>query len=63
MLKAKKIGLILDKEVLLETTLRSGMTIAVVCEYIEADIDRLYLRFPDDKKQLGQYFYNDKTIL
>ena len=62
MIKAKKIRLILDKTVQLETELKSGMVVSVTCEFLNAEYDRLYLKFPADKEQLAQYFYNDKTI-
>lgn len=62
MLKAKKIGLILDKEVGLEISLKNGNKILVATEFIDADYDRLYLRFPDNQEQLAQYFYSDRTV-
>lgn len=62
MIKAKKIGLILDKDILLEAELKNGIVISVNCEFIDADYDRLYLRFPDDKVQMEQYFYEDRTV-
>lgn len=62
MIKAKKIGLILEKEIKLEATLRNGIVVGVDCEFINADYDRLYLKFPDEKKELAQYFYSYRTI-
>lgn len=62
MIKAKKIGLILDRDIALDTQLKNGMIIRVTCELIEADYDRLYLRFPLDKLDLAQYFYDGKKI-
>ncbi len=62
MIKAKKIGLILDKEVQVDAILKGGMTIGVTCELLDADYDRLYLKFPDDKEQLHQYFYEGREV-
>ncbi len=62
MIKAKKIGLILDREVQIDAVLKSSMIIGVACQFIDADYDRLYLRYPDDKIQLSQYFYEGRTV-
>ena len=62
MIKARKIGLILDKEIQLDATLKNGVTVAVTCGFLDADYDRLYLRYPNDKIQLSQYFYEGRDV-
>ena len=62
MIKAKKIGLIVEREVQIDAVLKNGMVVTVSCEFIDADYDRLYLRFPSDKMQLSQYFYEGRIV-
>lgn len=62
MIKVKKIGLVIEREVTIKSVLKDGTEIAVACEFISAENDRLYLRYPNDKIDLAQYFYEGKTI-
>lgn len=62
MIKAKKIGLILEREIQIDAVLKNGVVVTVSCEFIDSDFDRLYLKFPSDKMQLAQYFYEGRII-
>jgi len=62
MIKVKKIGLILEENIYVDSILRNGMVIRVPCEFLDADYDRLYLKFPPEKREFSQYFYEGKII-
>jgi len=62
MIKAKKIGLILEKDVLVDSILKNDIVIRVCCEFLDADYDRLYLKYPEDQDQVAQYFYEGKSV-
>ncbi|MCQ2957445.1 MAG: PilZ domain-containing protein [Candidatus Gastranaerophilales bacterium] len=62
MIKAKKIGLILEKEVLVDAILKNDIVIRVCCEFLDAEYDRLLLKYPEDQDQLAQYFYEGKSV-
>ncbi len=62
MIKAKKIGLIIDSKVQVDAILKDKTTVGVTCQFIDCEHDRLYLRFPDDKLQLKQYFYEGREV-
>jgi len=62
MIKVKKIGLIVEETVYVDSVLRNGMVIRVPCQFLDADYDRLYLKFPPEKSDFSQYFYAGKII-
>ena len=63
MIKARKIGLILDREIQIDALLKNGVVVSVECEFIDAEYDRLFLKYPIDKMQFSQYFYEDREII
>ena len=62
MIRVKKIGLVIEREVSIKSVLKDGTEIIVACEFISAEQDRLYLRYPDNKVNISQYFYEGKTV-
>ena len=62
MIKFKKIGLIVEENVFIDSILKNGMVIRVPCQIIGAEYDRLFLKFPPEKIEYAQYFYEGKTI-
>lgn len=63
MIKARKIGLILDREIQLDALLKNGVVVSVECEFLDAEYDRLFLKFPSDKLQFSQYFYENREVV
>jgi len=62
MIKFKKIGLILEENVFIDSVLKNGMIIRIPCQIIGAEYDRLFLKFPQEKIEYAQYFYEGKSI-
>ncbi|MDD3593333.1 MAG: PilZ domain-containing protein [Candidatus Gastranaerophilales bacterium] len=62
MIKAQKISLILNKDVIVYDTLRDGTENVIKTLFVDAEYDRLFLKFPVDKRGYSQYFYEGKEI-
>ena len=62
MLKADNISLVLDKYVVLSRQLEDGREVGISCEYIASEPDRLFLKFPNKRRNMLRYFPEDKDV-